>query len=84
MIEFSKLNGIPTKFNYSKLLGRIVEYYGKQCVFAAAMCLSERSVSLKLNNLRGWTQQEILRACKLLMIPHSEIPVYFFNTDVQN
>lgn len=84
MIEYLKLNGVPAKFNYSKLLGRIKECFGKQCVFAAAMGLSERSMSLKLNNFRAWTQQEIFRACKILMIPSSEIPSYFFNVDVQN
>ena len=83
MIEYSKLNGIPTKFNYSKLLGRIKECYGKQGAFAAAMGLSERSVSLKLNNIRCWTQQEINRCCEVLMFPSTEIPKYFFNTDVQ-
>lgn len=84
MIEYSKLNGIPTKFNYSKLRGRIVEYFGGQGVFAVAMRLSERSVSLKLNNIRGWNQQEITRACELLNIPPTEISLYFFTKDVQN
>lgn len=82
MIEYSKFDGIPTKFNYSKLLGRIKEYCGKQCVFAAAMGLSERSVSLKLNNLRAWTQPEMLKCCKVLMFSTTEIPNYFFVEDV--
>ena len=83
MIEYSKLNGIPTRFNYSKLLGRIVECYGKQCVFAAAMGMSERSLSLKLNNIRKWNQLEIFRACELLRIPHNEMSDYFFTTETQ-
>ena len=83
MIEYSKLSGIPTRFNYSKLLGRIVEYYGKQCVFAAAIGMSERSLSLKLNNIRRWNQIEIFRACELLQIPHNEISVYFFTVETQ-
>ena len=84
MIEYSKLNGIPTKFNYSKLRGRIVEYFGCQGVFAEAIGLSERSVSLKLNNIRQWTQQEIMLACELLDISATEISLYFFAKCVQN
>lgn len=82
MVAYSKFNDIPTKFDYSKLLWRIREYFGKQGVFAAAVGLSERSVSLKLNNLRGWTQQEILRSCDILNIPYSEISDYFFTKNV--
>ncbi len=36
-------------YNYSKLLGRIVEKVGTQGKFAEQMKLSERSISLKLN-----------------------------------
>jgi hypothetical protein len=82
MMAYSKLNDIPTKFDYSKLLWRIKEHYGKQGVFAAAVGLSERSVSLKLNNIRGWTQQEIIRCCDVLMIPYAEISDYFFTVSV--
>ena len=78
MVYDSMLHGAPYKYDYSKLLGRIKEYCGKQCVFAAAMGLSERSVSLKLNNIRCWTQQEMQRACDVLMFPSAEIPNYFF------
>lgn len=84
MIQYSKLNGIPTKIDYSKLRERIIEYFGKQCIFAAAMCLSERSVSLKLNNIRNWSQPEILNACELLDIPLTDMHVYFFTQDAQN
>lgn len=84
MIKYSKLSGIPTKFNYSKLLGRVIEYFGTQAVFAAAMGLSERSISLKLNNIRRWTQIEIFVACEILRIPHNEISAYFFTVDAQD
>ena len=66
------------KFDYSKLLGRIKEICGKQSAFAAAMDLSERAVSLKLNNKRGWTQPEMHRACEVLKFSELEIPDYFF------
>lgn len=70
-------------YNYSKLAGRIVEKFGTQAKFAEAMKLSERSVSLKLNNKVGWKQSEILDASKLLGFSQVEIPDYFFNLEVQ-
>ena len=65
-------------YNYSKLLGRIVERVGTQRNFADAINLSERSVSLKLNGKVGWTQCEIARACEVLAIKDEDIPSYFF------
>lgn len=65
-------------YNYSKLLGRIVESCGTQAVFAEKMGLSERSVSLKLNGKRAWKQLEIGKACEVLGIKKSEIDQYFF------
>lgn len=84
MVDYSKFHGASSRFNYSKLRGRIVECFGKQALFALAMGLSERSVSLKLNNLRCWTQLEIFRACELLHIPCNEIPNYFFVRETQD
>lgn len=65
-------------YNYSKLLGRIVEKTGTQYKFAEAIGLSERTVSLKLNGKIGWKQQEIMKACQILDIDKSEICEYFF------
>lgn len=65
-------------YNYSKLLGRIVECCATQSVFAEKMGLSERSISLKLNGKRPWKQLEISKACEVLQIPTSEIDQYFF------
>jgi hypothetical protein len=70
-------------FDYSKLLGRIVEKYGKQGAFAKAMNLSERSLSLKLNNHRFFDQKEISKACELLEIDDSSVHQYFFTLKVQ-
>ena len=51
-------------YNYSKLLGRIVELCGTQAVFSQKMQLSERSVSLKLNGKRAWKQLvKLVRYC---------------------
>lgn len=65
-------------YNYSKLLGRIVEKVGTQSCFAEKMGLSERTVSLKLNGKIGWKQNEIAKACEVLSIADREIPAYFF------
>lgn len=65
-------------YNYSKLLGRIVECVGTQAAFAEKMDLSERSVSLKLNGKRSWKQPEIAKACEILGIQKNEIDKYFF------
>lgn len=66
------------EFDYSKLNGRIVEIYGTQLNFSLAMGLSERSISLKLNNKVAWKNTEIAKAAKLLKIKYSDIPKYFF------
>lgn len=65
-------------YNYSKLLGRIVEKVGTQSAFADKMELSERTISLKLNGKVGWKQSEIAKACSVLEIHETEIPAYFF------
>ncbi len=65
-------------YDYSKLLGRIVEKFGTQYKFAQAIKLSERTVSLKLNGKIGWKQEEIAKICDILEIDSSKIPDYFF------
>lgn len=71
------------KFDYSKLLGRIIEVYGNQGNFAIAMRLSERTMSLKLNNIRPWKDNEIKKAMKLLKLPENKVHLYFFKEEVQ-
>ena len=70
-------------YDYSKLNGKIVEVCGTQAVFAEKMGLSERTISLKLNNKVPWKQPEITKACEILGIPESKIQVYFFTIEVQ-
>ena len=71
-------------YNYSALLGKIVEMYGTQAKFAEALGVSEHTVSLRLNGRRQWKQEEILKAASLLRIPKEEIAHYFFTLKVQN
>lgn len=67
-------------YDYSKLNGRIVEKCGTQAVFADRMGLSERTVSLKLNNKVAWKQPEMQKAAVILEFPETEIQTYFFTT----
>lgn len=69
--------------DFSKLSGKIVEKYGTQYNFAIALGLSERSLSLKLNNKVGWRDEEMERAIDLLDLDLNDIPAYFFTSLVQ-
>ena len=70
-------------FNYNKLRGRIIEIFGTQKRFAKEMKVSERTLSLKLNNKIFFSQDEITIISELLKIESSEIQVYFFEKEVQ-
>ena len=65
-------------FNYSKLLGRIKEKMGTQGAMAELMGISEKTLSMKLNNKLAWKQTEILKACEVLGIPSEDVYLYFF------
>jgi transcriptional regulator with XRE-family HTH domain len=69
--------------DYSKLRGLIRAYFPTQAAFAAAMGISECSLSQKLNNHSEWTGKEMGRAAELLHFPADEIPIYFFTPDVE-
>lgn len=70
-------------FDYNKLRGRIVEKYGSQRAFAAALGVSERTLSLKLNNKIFFAQDEINNAVSLLEIDIHNVKEYFFVELVQ-
>lgn len=70
-------------YDYSKLLGRIIEKFGTQSKFAEAMKVSERTISLKLTGKVDWKQREIESARSLLELAESDIPAYFFTLKVQ-
>ncbi len=66
------------KYDYSKLRGRILEICGTTLEFAKQMKLSQRSISLKLNNKLYFKQNEIQRAVEILSIKDEDINLYFF------
>lgn len=65
-------------YDYSKLNGKIIEIFGTRRKFAEEMNLSERTISLKLNNKIPWKQTEIQRAMEILNFQVEEIQDYFF------
>jgi DNA-binding XRE family transcriptional regulator len=71
-------------FNYNKLRGKIIEKFGTQGRFAKVLGVSERTLSLKLNNKIFFTQDEISKSSELLSIDSDKIQVYFFEKEVQN
>ncbi|WP_300259388.1 DUF739 family protein [Clostridium sp.] len=70
-------------FDYDKLRGRIIERFRTQREFARALQVSERTLSLKLNNKIFFSQDEIKKASELLNISLEEIQIYFFRKKVQ-
>jgi hypothetical protein len=72
------------EYDYDKLIGKIAEKFRTRGRFAVAMGMSERTLSLKMNNIIDFKQDEIIKACEVLEIKHSDIPIYFFTQVVQS
>ena len=70
------------EFDYSKLKGRIIEKYGTQRKFAELNHISDRTMSLKLNNEVRLSQEEILDWCEKLEIEPKNVHIYFFTLKV--
>lgn len=70
-------------YDYSRLKGRIKEIFNTQEAFALAIGLSERSLSLKLSSARGWKQDQIMKAIRVLGLTEADIQPYFFTVKVQ-
>ena len=67
------------KYDYTRLNGIIVEKFGTRRNFAKEIGkMSETKLSLKLNNVYKFTQDEIVRAATLLEIPKDLVWDYFF------
>lgn len=69
-------------YDYSRLRGKIVEICKTNREFAKQIGLSERTVSLKLNNLAPFTQQDIEKSVKVLNLTADDVQDYFFTKEV--
>jgi DNA-binding XRE family transcriptional regulator len=85
MIKETIERRIVVKYNYdySKLRGRIKEYYNTQEAFAKSINLSATSLNNKLNNKIPFTQEEIYDAITNLKIEALEIQDIFFTKIVE-
>ena len=72
-------------FDYSKLIGRIIEKFGTRKAFAKAAGYSENTISKKLSGKIPITTNDITEWSKpiLLDISYSDITEYFFKLKVQ-
>lgn len=66
------------KYDYSELSGDIRKVFGTRAAFAKAMGMAESTLSLKLNNLAEWSQDEMIRAIFLLETGSEKLIPYFF------
>ena len=71
------------EFDFSKLLGRIIEKFGTRSAFAAAMGLAESALSNRLSGKTHFDADEIYLASQLLDIEPQDISVYFFTPKVR-
>ena len=67
-----------TRFDYSKLKGRIKEKCGSQKVFAELLNVSEGTLTSKLQGYTYFTQDEIMKSTDILAIEPCEVALYFF------
>ena len=71
------------EFDFSKLLGRIVEMFGTRTAFAEKWGKTDPYVSNRLNNKISMDMVDIYEMCDLLDISCKDIPVYFFTPKVR-
>ena len=73
------------KFDYNKLIGRIIEKFGSRRAFAQAVGFSENSISKKLSGKMAITTNDIMKwsTPEFLDIANTDIPEFFFATKVQ-
>lgn len=73
------------EFDFSKLVGRIIEKFGTRSAFATAYGVTESYLSYRVNNKTPFSLPDIYRMClpEFLDIAPEEIPSYFFNPKVR-
>lgn len=66
------------KYEYRKLIGRIIELYGTRKEFARVIGISENSLSLKLTGKTNISREDIVKWSKLLNISPDEYGSFYF------
>lgn len=76
---------LKIEFDFSRLIGRIVERFGSRRAFCSASGMSEPMLSSRLNNQSPFKDYEIFRFCapELLDIRDDEVVAYFFTEKVR-
>ena len=69
-------------YKTNKLMARIIEKFGDQKTFAAAMGMSESMLSRLLNEGKDWKGSMLMKAVDLLEIPATQVDAYFFEPEV--
>ena len=69
---------MATKFNYSKLRGRIVEKFGCMRAFVKELPFSDVAMANKMQGRTAFKNDEMLLMARLLEISKEEIADYFF------
>jgi len=69
-------------YTYSKLRARAVELGLTSREVAAAIRMNASTYSIKLNGKGEFSQSEIRKICKVLLIESADIPMYFFTERV--
>lgn len=63
---------------YRKLVGRIVEMYGRQYAFAEAIGMNGQRLSKILHGKAHWSDDEVRTVCGALGISRGEIGDFFY------
>ena len=71
------------EYDYTALRKKIIEDYGSVNKFSKAMGCQGSTMHYRLNNKVEWQQDDVYKACTLLMIPKREIGTYFYSAKVQ-
>jgi len=74
-----------SKFDFSKLEGKMIEKYGSRRAFAKAYGVTENTISRKLNGHTRFSTDDIekMSSPEFLDIQPKEYPVYFFTPKSQ-
>ncbi len=70
------------EYDYSKLKGKIKEYFPTQSIFAEKLGISNTSLSYKLNNKTFFDQNEIRKSIDIFQLTPKEAYDYFFTIKV--